>query len=64
MTPLLIALAIALGLGAIGCFVYYARLSRYDPSVRSMVANEQRQGRFLLAGLGLIAAAGLSWWFA
>jgi hypothetical protein len=62
MTPLLITLTIALGIGAFGCFAYYARLAKYDPSIRSMVANEERQGRFLLSGAGLILVALLAWW--
>lgn len=64
MKPLLIALAVVLGLGAVGFYVYFSRISRYEPSVRSMVANEQRQGRFLLLSVGMLLAAGLVWWLA
>lgn len=64
MKPLLITLAVALAVAAFGCFAYYARISRYNPSIRSMVASEERQGRFLIGGLGLVLAAGLAWWLA
>ena len=64
MKPLLITLAVTLAIAAFGCFTYYTRISRYNPSIRSMVANEERQGRFLMAGVGLLAAAALAWWLA
>ncbi|MCA0404693.1 MAG: hypothetical protein LCH39_00900 [Proteobacteria bacterium] len=64
MKPLLITLAMTLALAAFGCFAYYTRISRYNPSIRSMVANEERQGRFLVAGLGLVVGAALAWWLA
>ncbi len=64
MKPLLVTAAMVLALAAFGCFTYYARISRYNPSIRSMVANEQRQGRFLIAALGLVLAAIMAWWLA
>lgn len=64
MKPLLITLAVILAVAAFGCFAYYTRISRYNPSIRSMVANEERQGRFLVVGTGLVLGAILAWWLA
>lgn len=64
MKPLLITLAVTLAVAAFGCFAYYTRISRYNPSIRSMVANEERQGRYLIAGVGLVLAAVLAGWLA
>lgn len=64
MKPLLIALSLALSLGALGAFAYFAQLSKYEPSVRSMVANEERQGHFLLTGFVLLIGAALVIWLA
>jgi hypothetical protein len=64
MKPLLYTAAIVCCLGAAGLLTRFAQLWQRDPSVRSMVANEENQARFLLGALALLAAAGAMVWLA
>lgn len=64
MKPLLYTAALVCGLAAFWLFQRFWQLWQRDPSVRSMVANEQSQMRFLLGGLALLTAALLMLWWA
>jgi hypothetical protein len=64
MKPLLYTAAIVCCFGAIGLLTRFSQLWKRAPSVRSMVANEENQARFLLGGAALIAVAAAMVWFA
>lgn len=64
MKPLLYTAAFVFCLGAIASLTLFSQLWKQESSVRSMVANEGTQARFLLSGLALLAATTAMVWLA
>ena len=64
MKPLLYAAALVCCLGAVASLTAFTQLWKQETSVRSMVANEESQARFLLGGLALLATTIAMVWLA